>query len=151
MWSHMRRRQMDGWKFRRQVPIGRYVVDFVCFKARLVVELDGNSHDVDDAKAGYDDARQAWLESQGFRVLRLSADYPESDPIEGAWDTIDLALSETVGAADPSRSRPGSRASRIIAEALGTTDPLPGATSPPALRATSPASGEDEALASHIY
>ena len=92
VWNKLRLRQLDGWKFRRQAPIGPYVVDFVCFAARLVVELDGSSHD--DVKVEYDERRQAWLESQGFKVLRLSADYPERDPIEGVWDAIDLALSE---------------------------------------------------------
>jgi very-short-patch-repair endonuclease len=93
LWSHLRRRQLDVWKFRRQAPIGPYVVDFVCFAARLVVELDGSSHN--EVSFDYDERRQAWLESQGFRVLRLSADYPEIDPLEGVWDTIDLALTET--------------------------------------------------------
>jgi very-short-patch-repair endonuclease len=82
---------MDGWKFRRQAPIGPYVVDFVCFAARLVVELDGDSHD--EVQFDYDERRQTWLESQGFKVLRLSGD-SESDPLEGAWEAIDLALSE---------------------------------------------------------
>jgi very-short-patch-repair endonuclease len=100
LWSHLRRRQLDGWKFRRQAPIGPYVVDFACFAARLVVELDGSSHN--EATHDYDERRQAWLESQGFRVLRLSADYPESDPLEGVWDTIDLALTEARPSIAPS-------------------------------------------------
>jgi very-short-patch-repair endonuclease len=87
---------MDGWKFRRQAPIGPYVVDFVCYAARLVVELDGSSHD--DVRFDYDESRQRWLESQRFKVLRLSVDYPEMDPLEGAWETIDQALSEVRGA-----------------------------------------------------
>jgi very-short-patch-repair endonuclease len=91
---------MDGWKFRRQAPIGPYVVDFVCFAARLVVELDGSSHD--EMRFDYDEGRQAWLESQGFKVLRLSADYPEIDPLEGAWETIHLALTEVPRAVAPS-------------------------------------------------
>jgi very-short-patch-repair endonuclease len=93
VWLYLRRRRLDGWKFRRQHPIGTYVVDFYCPAARLVVELDGDSHD--GSKDEYEDRRQAWLESQGYRVLRLSAYYPEDDPIEGVWETIDLALSET--------------------------------------------------------
>ena len=100
LWSDLRRRQLDGWKFRRQAPIGPYVVDFVCFAARLVVELDGLSHD--HVVQGRDERRQAWLESQGFRVLRLSAEDPEIDPIEGAWEEIDLALSEVLGPNGPS-------------------------------------------------
>jgi very-short-patch-repair endonuclease len=107
VWSYLKGRQMDGWKFRRQAPIGRYVVDFVCFAARLVVELDGSSHD--DVAFDYDERRQAWLESQGFKVLRLSADYPEMDPIQGVWDAIDLALSEVPApVALPGRRRRGS-------------------------------------------
>ena len=102
VWLYLRRRKLDGWKFRRQHPIGPYVVDFYCPAARLVVELDGDSHDGN--KDEYDDRRQAWLESKGYRVLRLSADYPEEDPIEGVWDAIDLALSETPTAVPRSRS-----------------------------------------------
>jgi very-short-patch-repair endonuclease len=102
VWLYLRRRKLDGWKFRRQHPIGPYVVDFYCPAARLVVELDGDSHD--GSKDEYEDRRQAWLESKGYRVLRLSADYPESDPIEGVWDTIDLALSEAATAIPRSRS-----------------------------------------------
>jgi very-short-patch-repair endonuclease len=108
VWSYLKGRQMDGWKFRRQAPIGPYVVDFVCFAARLVVELDGNSHD--DVVADHDGRRQAWLESQGFKVLRLSTDYPEIDPIGGVWEAIDLALSGVPASVAPSarmrRGRP---------------------------------------------
>ena len=108
VWSYLKGRQLDGWKFRKQAPIGPYIVDFACFAARLVVELDGNSHD--DVVADHDERRQAWLESQGFKVLRLSADYPEMDPIEGVWEAIDLALSEVPAPLAPStrmrRGRP---------------------------------------------
>jgi len=100
VWSYLKGRQLDGWKFRKQAPIGPYVVDFVCFAARLVVELDGNSHD--DVVFDHDKRRQAWLESQGFKVLRLSADNPEKDPIQGVWDSIDLALSEVPAPLAPS-------------------------------------------------
>jgi very-short-patch-repair endonuclease len=127
LWSNLRRRQLDGWKFRRQAPIGRYVVDFVCFAARLIVELDGSSHD--DEKDEYDERRQAWLESQGFRVLRLSADYPEMDPIEGAWDAVDLALSEVLATSSP----PGYPTHHERGDPKG-------------ICATSPASGEDRPI-----
>ena len=124
LWCHLKGRQLDGWKFRRQAPIGRYVVDFVCFAARLIVELDGSSHDGEEAQVVYEQRRQAWLESQGFRVLRLSgADTSEGDPLEGAWEAVDRALSETAGTLDPSRFRPGSRAHHAIAgEQPETTD-----------------------------
>ena len=93
LWLYLRRRQLEGWKFRRQHPIGDYVVDFYCAAARLVVELDGDSHD-GEVKFNYDERRQAWLESQGYRVLRFSAENPRDDYLAGVWETIELALSD---------------------------------------------------------
>lgn len=63
----MRDRRLEGLKFRRQVPVGPYVLDFACLRHRLVIEADGPFHD-----AERDAARDAWLTSQGFRVLRFS-------------------------------------------------------------------------------
>ncbi len=68
LWSRLRRKQVDGYRFRRQAPLGPYVVDFACFDARLVIEVDGGQH-ADDAVA--DLARAKWLEAQGYRVLRF--------------------------------------------------------------------------------
>ena len=68
LWKHLRARQLDGHKFRRQVPLGQYVVDFVCFERRLIVELDGGHH---QTQAAYDNERTEWLESQGYRLLRF--------------------------------------------------------------------------------
>lgn len=67
-WSLVRDRALDGLRFRRQVPIGFYVVDFACLSARLIIEADGGVH----ALRTFDDAkRDAWLTSQGFQVLRF--------------------------------------------------------------------------------
>ncbi len=68
LWHHLRRRQLNGFKFRRQRSIGRYICDFVCLDALIVVELDGSQH-VGDAP--YDAKRDAFLRSNGFRVLRF--------------------------------------------------------------------------------
>ena len=68
LWQHIRQRQMMGFKFRRQSPIGRYIVDFVCVEKRLIVELDGGQHAV---QQDYDHCRSEWLESQGFKVIRF--------------------------------------------------------------------------------
>ena len=68
LWQHMRRRQLGGHKFRRQQPLGLYIVDFVCFDKRLIVEVDGGQH---SGQFDYDTERTAWLESQGFYVLRF--------------------------------------------------------------------------------
>ncbi len=68
LWRALADRRLDGFKFRRQFPIDRYVADFACIDAKLVVELDGSQH----AEAGaYDAERTAMLESCGFVVLRF--------------------------------------------------------------------------------
>jgi very-short-patch-repair endonuclease len=66
LWRQLRFWQLDGYKFRRQQPLGRYVVDFVCLAKRVVVEVDGGQHsDTADAE------RDSWLQDQGFVVLRF--------------------------------------------------------------------------------
>ncbi len=59
---------MGGYKFRRQQPIGHYIVDFICLEQRLVIELDGGQH---SQQVNYDSERTGFLASQGFRVLRF--------------------------------------------------------------------------------
>ncbi|HYS02773.1 MAG TPA: endonuclease domain-containing protein [Candidatus Eisenbacteria bacterium] len=68
LWARLRRGPMKGHHFRRQVPMGPYVVDFACLGARLLIEVDGGQH-VEDIER--DNERTAWLKSQGFRVLRF--------------------------------------------------------------------------------
>ena len=65
---HILRRQSSGFRFRRQAPIGPYIVDFVCFEKRLVIEVDGGQH---AQLVDYDAARTAWLENEGFKVIRF--------------------------------------------------------------------------------
>ncbi len=66
LWRQLRFWQLDGYKFRRQQPIGNYIVDFVCLEKRLVVEVDGGQHaDQVDAQ------RDNWLRDEGFLVLRF--------------------------------------------------------------------------------
>jgi very-short-patch-repair endonuclease len=68
-WSILRNRNLDGRKFRRQVTIDSYVVDFCCIAERLIIELDGEQHA--DARKRYDDARKRDLVARGYRVLRF--------------------------------------------------------------------------------
>ena len=67
MWRILRARRLEGLKFRRQVPIGDYIADFASLGRRLIVEIDGGQH----AESSRDGKRDAWLQSQGFRVLRF--------------------------------------------------------------------------------
>ena len=68
LWRLLRGRRIEGHYFRRQVPIGRYIADFVCHEARLIIEADGSQHDTaDPAEVG----RTKFLQGQGYRVLRF--------------------------------------------------------------------------------
>jgi adenine-specific DNA-methyltransferase len=84
LWKHLRTRQINGAKFRRQQPIGKYVVDLVCLEKKLIIEIDGGQH----AFLTKEDAvRTRWLTSEGYRVLR----YWNNDVInnlEGVLETI---------------------------------------------------------------
>ncbi|SPD72926.1 conserved hypothetical protein [uncultured Desulfobacterium sp.] len=70
LWSHLRARQCQGFKFRRQHPIGPFIVDFVCLEKRLIIELDGGHHAL-PAEALKDRQRDAWLEKEGYTVLHF--------------------------------------------------------------------------------
>ena len=71
LWQALRNQNLGGFKFRRQHPIGRYIVDFYCDSARLVVEVDGDSHAGGEVEAR-DAARTAWLVGQGYRIARFT-------------------------------------------------------------------------------
>ena len=68
LWQHLRGRQLQGLKFRRQYPIAGYVADFACIEARLVIELDGGQH---SEQAEYDAERTRKMQANGYRVLRF--------------------------------------------------------------------------------
>jgi very-short-patch-repair endonuclease len=68
LWEYLRARRMVGLKFRRQHPIGPFIVDFVCLSGRIVIELDGPVHDQNKL---YDIQRDRWLVSQGYTVIRF--------------------------------------------------------------------------------
>ena len=68
LWSKIRNKQIEGHRFRRQAPIGPYVVDFFCPKRKLVIELDGGQH---ATQMEADAERTAWLETKGYRVIRF--------------------------------------------------------------------------------
>src|SRR5207248_5344880 len=82
VWSQLRSRRFSGFKFRRQHPLGNYIVDFVCLDRRIIVELDGGQHNELNHRA-YDARRDAWLKQEGFEVLR----YWNSD-VFTEWDAM---------------------------------------------------------------
>ena len=88
LWRALRKRQLDGRKFRRQVAIGPFVVDFYCASERLIVEVDGPIH---DSQREADCQRQRMLESLGLRFVRLTAAEVE-DNLPGVLDKIRAAF-----------------------------------------------------------
>ena len=91
LWRHLRRRKVDGFRFRRQRPFGPYVCDFICLEAKLIVELDGSQH---VEQAAYDARRDDFMRSHGFRVLRFWNSHVAAET-EAVLDTIFAALHRT--------------------------------------------------------
>ncbi len=68
LWYHLRKRNIHGLKFRREYPLGVYIVDFVCLEKKLIIEIDGGQHAI---QTQYDQRRTTWLAAQGFNVVRF--------------------------------------------------------------------------------
>ena len=87
LWSHLRDRRLQSFKFVRQVPIGSYIVDFLCREVRLVVEVDGATHS-EDHEIAYDQRRESYLKAQGYRIVRVQND----DVYRHITDVLDMIL-----------------------------------------------------------
>ena len=109
LWWHLRHHlPIEGAHFRRQVPLDSYIADFCCLSFRLVVEVDGNQHG-SDTGAAYDARRDAYLQGEGYRVLRFSNRMVLRE-IDTVLDTIHAALHAPPALPDTSRPDPASRA-----------------------------------------
>jgi very-short-patch-repair endonuclease len=86
LWRYLKAHRLDRLGFRRQVPMGPYIVDFVCHAALLVIELDGETHDF-TARQKYDLRRDAWFASRGYFVLHIPNEEVLGN-LEGAWELI---------------------------------------------------------------
>src|SRR5688572_22235276 len=86
LWCLLRSRQLDAFKFRRQVPIGNYIADFACHDCRLIVEVDGGQH----AENVKDQERDRWLSGAGYRVLR----FWNNDVLKNPNGVLEAILSE---------------------------------------------------------
>jgi very-short-patch-repair endonuclease len=103
LWRYLKAHHIDGLGFRRQAPMAGYIVDFVCHAARIVVELDGETHDFEE-RLNRDRVRDAWLESRGYIVLRFTNRDVLSN-LEGVVTVIHEAANARLGA-PPSLSLP---------------------------------------------
>ncbi len=108
LWKALKHMPVEGSHFRRQVPIGRYVVDFACLAARLVIEVDGARHGA-AANSRRDQVRTAWLESQGYRVLRFWNTEVVRD-VNGVMTVIHAAVYGCDGVPAPLRHKRARRA-----------------------------------------
>ncbi len=92
LWKLLRNNQVKNMKFKRQHPIGDYIVDFVCREKWLIIEIDGGQHNQED-NINYDLVRTKYLESRGFRVIRFwNSDIDNN--IQGVYDAILKALDD---------------------------------------------------------
>ena len=94
LWRELRNRRLDGWKFRRQMPIGRFIVDFCCYEARLTIELDGAHHLMQPLADG---ERRRAIEADGFVELRFTNDEVK--------ERLDWVLTEIRRALDIARAQ----------------------------------------------
>jgi very-short-patch-repair endonuclease len=99
LWQRLRAGQVGGWKFRRQYSIGPYIVDFYCPRLRLVIEIDGPTHEGIEVES-YDANRQAYLESLGLCVLRFQNQQVYSH-LDSVVETI-AVTAERLGGINPS-------------------------------------------------
>jgi len=90
LWQYLRYKRLGGLRFRRQHPIGRFIVDFCCPAHRLVIEIDGAPH---AEQTEYDQSRTAWLEAHGYEVLRFAN--------RDVRDNLDRVLAGILQAASP--------------------------------------------------
>lgn len=93
LWSKLNRRQINGYRFRRQVSIGKYVVDFYCPKLKLVIEVDGDQHLFDKETVEYDRKRQRSIESLGIKFLRFGTQEVYKN-IDGVTNTVWFFIEE---------------------------------------------------------
>jgi very-short-patch-repair endonuclease len=102
LWERLRSGRLLGLKFRRQEPVGDFIVDFVCIASRLAIEVDGNSH---NERADYDRGRATQIESAGFRILRFGNDDVLQD-IESVLRAIILACGLDPESSEPTKRSP---------------------------------------------
>lgn len=89
LWKRLRASQLDGFKFRRQHPVGRFITDFCCEEAKLIVEIDGDSH---AEQQEYDEARTVFLRRLGYLVIRVT----NRDVLKNMDGVLEMILQECV-------------------------------------------------------
>ena len=138
LWHRLRDRRLAGFKFVRQESIGRYVADFCCREARLIIELDGDQH----ADSAYDRVRDAWLTGQGYRILRFWNAEITSNTL-GVLDNVLAALPPSPRARGEGRDDPVVGAASPKGEGEGAA-PIESLREPPPHPRLPPRFADDE-------
>ncbi len=121
LWWHLRKHlPLEGTHFRRQVNVGRYIVDFCCLSSRLVIEVDGNQHGHDEIIIR-DGARTQYLEERGFRVLRFS----NAEVMTSMTMVLDTIRSGVEGTLPPSETSKDDASAAVPFGLLGPTPTTP--------------------------
>ena len=119
LWRYLKANRIDGLGFRRQVPIRNYIADFICMSAKIIVELDGESHDFEERQKA-DQNRDAFFVSEGFQVVRFTNGQVMSN-LEGVVETIRQAAASRICGSPPSLTLPHKGGGNRSASA-GTTE-----------------------------
>jgi very-short-patch-repair endonuclease len=104
LWRYLKADRIDGFSFRRQVPFRNYIADFACLSVKLIVELDGESHDFDERQKA-DQSRDAFFVSEGFHVLRFTNEQVMTN-LEGVVEAIRQVASSRASSLPPSPTLP---------------------------------------------
>ena len=104
LWRYLKADRIDGFSFRRQVPFRNYIADFACLSVKLIVELDGESHDFDERQKA-DQYRDTFFVSEGFHVLRFTNEQVMSN-LEGVVEVIRQVASSRTSGLPPSPTLP---------------------------------------------
>lgn len=120
LWRYLKANRMDGVGIRRQTPIGNYVADFVCFSSKLIIELDGESHNFEE-RQNADQRRDAFFAAEGFQILRFTNEQVMSS-LEGVVETIRQAASAGARGLPPSLPLPHKGGGNTNTDQSNSTD-----------------------------
>ncbi|MGY8710540.1 endonuclease domain-containing protein [Bradyrhizobium sp. 18BD] len=120
LWRYLKANRLDGVGIRRRTPIGNYVADFVCFSSKLIIELDGESHEFEERQKA-DQRRDAFFAAEGFHVLRFTNEQVMPN-LEGVVEAIRQAASAGARGSPPSLTLPHKGGGNTNTDQSNSTD-----------------------------
>jgi very-short-patch-repair endonuclease len=120
LWRYLKANRMDGVGIRRQTPIGNYIADFVCFSSKIIIEVDGESHDFEERQKA-DQRRDAFFAAEGFQILRFTNEQVMTS-LEGVVEVIRQAASGGARGLPPSLTLPHKGGGNTNTDQSNSTD-----------------------------